>query len=217
MVAAADADPTLFGEAVFRSLDRKVCNTLNTCCIVRSEAAALVPAFLSGLQRAGDRLGHNYKLHVVEADKEAVPAALYEQPVSVLRAHGPVTEKQAQTISREHLGMEWEWEQTPEVTLVMVDSVDEAVALFNRYSPRFVASLISDDPVLQQHFYERVDAPFVGDGFTRWVDGQYALKRPELGLTNWETGRLMGRAGILSGDTVFTIRTRAVRTRFATK
>ena len=28
-------------------------------------------------------------------------------------------------------------------------------------------------------FFARIDAPFVGDGFTRWVDGQYALDTPE--------------------------------------
>ena len=54
-----------------------------------------------------------------------------------------------------------------------------------------------------------VDAPFVGDGFTRWVDGQYALGTPELGLTNWEHGRTLARGGILSGDGVHTVRYRA--------
>ena len=51
-----------------------------------------------------------------------------------------------------------------------------------------------------------LDAPFVGNGFTRWVDGQYALDRPELGLANWQGGRLLGRGAILSGDSVHTIR-----------
>ena len=45
---------------------------------------------------------------------------------------------------------------------------------------------------------------------TRWVDGQYALRKPELGLSNWEGGRLLGRGGILSGDSVHTIRYRAI-------
>ena len=56
--------------------------------------------------------------------------------------------------------------------------VDAAVALCNRHSPRFVASLVSDDPAEHDRFYAAVDAPFVGDGFTRWVDGQYALDTP---------------------------------------
>ena len=58
-------------------------------------------------------------------------------------------------------------------------------------------------------FWSGLDAPFVGDGFTRWVDGQYALDRPELGLSNWQHGRLLARSGVLSGDSVFTLRTRA--------
>ena len=104
-----------------------------------------------------------------------------------------------------------EWEGSPEVTLVVIDSVDDGVSLFNRQSPRLVASLISDDNVEQQAFYEQVDAPFVGNGFTRWVDGQFALLRPELGLSNWANGRLFSRSGVLSGDSVFTVRTRMIQ------
>ena len=106
------------------------------------------------------------------------------------------------------MGHEWEWEETPEVTLALVDSVDEAVVLFNEQSPQFVASLISNDSAEQQRFYEMVNAPFVGDNHTRWVDGQFALNKPELGLSNWQHGRLFGRGGILSGDSVYTVRTR---------
>ena len=74
-----------------------------------------------------------------------------------------------------------------------------------------MASLISADRAEHDQFYAAVDAPFVGNGFTRWVDGQYALDRPELGLSNWQHGRLLGRSGVLSGDSVFTVRTRAVQ------
>ena len=49
----------------------------------------------------------------------------------------------------------------------------------------------------------------MGDGFTRWVDGQYALDTPELGLSNWQFGRLLGRGGVLSGESIYTIRHRA--------
>ena len=87
-------------------------------------------------------------------------------------------------------------------------STGDAVTLFNRESPRFIASLISDDTVEHARFYAAIEAPFVGDGTTRWVDGQAALRKPELGLTNWQTGRLFGRGGILTGDTVHTVRTR---------
>ena len=52
----------------------------------------------------------------------------------------------------------------------------------------------------------------MGDGLTRWVDGQYALERPELGLSNWQAGRLFGRGGILTGDGVYTVRLRVVQT-----
>ncbi len=83
------------------------------------------------------------------------------------------------------------------------------MALHNTYSPHFIASLISDDPEEQERFYADVDAPFVGDGFTRWVDGQYALDTPELGLSNWQFGRLLGRGGVLSGDSIHTVRYRA--------
>ncbi|HVZ31184.1 MAG TPA: hypothetical protein VG963_02090, partial [Polyangiaceae bacterium] len=60
--------------------------------------------------------------------------------------------------------------------------------------------------------FANINAPFVGDGFTRWVDGQFALRRPELGLSNWQNGRLLARGGVLTGDGIFTLRTRARRT-----
>jgi glutamate-5-semialdehyde dehydrogenase len=85
------------------------------------------------------------------------------------------------------------------------------VALGNRWSPRFVAALISEDRAEHERFFAAVDAPFVGDGFTRWVDGQYAFDTPELGLSNWEHGRLLGRGGVLSGDAIVTLRTRATQ------
>ena len=50
----------------------------------------------------------------------------------------------------------------------------------------------------------------VGDDHTRWVDGQFALAKPELGLSNWANGRLFGRGAILTGDSVYTVRTRYV-------
>ena len=95
------------------------------------------------------------------------------------------------------------------MSLVVTADVDAAVELCNRHSPRFIASLVSDDPAEHDRFYDAVDAPFVGDGFTRWVDGQYALDTPELGLSNWQGGRLLGRGGVLSGASVHTVRYRA--------
>ncbi|MDX1385569.1 MAG: glutamate-5-semialdehyde dehydrogenase, partial [Thermoanaerobaculia bacterium] len=172
-------------------------------------AAEVTPVFLDACREAGERLGHGYKLHVEETDRSFVPAELFEREVSVRRAGGDVVERQAEILSPGSLGREWEWEQTPEVTLKIVADVAEAVRLFNEQSPRFAASLISADPARHEAFYRAIDAPFVGDDHTRWVDGQYALNRPELGLSNWQDGRLFGRGGVLSGDGVYTVRTRA--------
>ena len=86
--------------------------------------------------------------------------------------------------------------------------MQEAVSLFNALSPRLVGTLVSSDAEEQEHFFATLDAPFAGDGFTRWVDGQFALNKPELGLSNWEHGRLFGRSGVLTGDSVYTVRMR---------
>jgi glutamate-5-semialdehyde dehydrogenase len=208
LVADASADPQRFGAAVTASLDRKACNTLNVCCIVRAQAETLVPLFLAGLEAAGRRLGHGCKLHIAEEDVALIPTGWRAARVEVLRAEGVREEPQVETIATADLGREWEWEQTPEVSLKIVDDLDEAIALFNALSPRFSASLIADDAAAQERFYAGIEAGFVGDGMTRWVDGQYALNRPELGLSNWRHGRLLARGGVLSGDSVFTVRTR---------
>ena len=205
---AADRD---VHEAVVRSLDRKVCNTLNTCCVVGSDdRARRVSIVLGALHEAAEARGQPYKLHIVEGDEALVPTVLFDETVNIVRAEGTVAEPQAETIAMERLGTEWEWEEAPEITLLNVDSIDEAVDLFNRYSPRLVASLISSVAAEQERFFSRLDAPFSGDGHTRWVDGQFALNKPELGLSNWENGRLFGRSGVLTGDSVYTVRTRYV-------
>ena len=176
LVAGLRADAERFRLAVLHSLDRKVCNTLNVCCIPEGRAD-LVPVFNDALAEAARRRGSSPRLHVLEATDE--------------------------------LATEWEWEDSPEVSLIVTTDVDAAVALCNRHSPRFIASLVSDDEAEHDRFYASVDAPFVGDGFTRWVDGQYALDTPELGLSNWQAGRLFARGGILSGASVHTVRYRA--------
>ena len=204
LIADEPADAARFAAAVAGSVDRKVCNTLNVCCIVRSRAAELVPLFLDGL--GGERT--SWKLHVVEGDEAAVPERWRASKTVVVRAEGLVLEDQIESLPLSELGREWEWEATPEVTLKIVDGLGEAIALFNRYSPRFSASLISEDAAAQERFYAEIEAGFVGDGMTRWVDGQYAFNRPELGLSNWEHGRLLARGGVLSGDSVYTVRTR---------
>jgi glutamate-5-semialdehyde dehydrogenase len=211
MVAGESADADRFFATAYHSLDRKVCNTLNVCCIVRSRADELVPVFLDALAQACERRS-GWKLHVAKADLDRLPPAILQARGTVVRAGGPAEEPLVEPIADVDLGREWEWEDTPEVSLKIVDSVPEAVALFNRWSPRFAASLIAEDAADQARFHAAIDAPFTGDGFTRWVDGQYALNRPELGLSNWEQGRLFARGGVLAGDGVFTIRARVRQT-----
>ena len=199
-----------FSASVTHSLDRKVCNTLNVCCIPADRAGELVPAFLDALDDAAAALGASARLHV----DDAAPSRTCRPNGSRRRSRsaaptGIASSRPPRSSTATTLGTEWEWEGSPEVALVVTESVAEAVALHNEYSPRFIASLISDDPEEQERFYADVDAPFVGDGFTRWVDGQYALDTPELGLSNWQFGRLLGRGGVLSGDSIYTVRYRA--------
>ena len=209
LVAAGDADAERFSLAVEHSLDRKVCNTLNVCCVVRERAAELVPAFLDAVTAAGRARNADGRVHATDAALEYVPADVRERRVEVVRADGRHHEPFVSGEAVSALGHEWEWEGSPEVTLHVVDSVDEAVRLCNEHSPHFVAALISESPDAHDAFFATVDAPFVGDGMTRWVDGQYALDTPELGLSNWEGGRMLGRGAILSGDAVYTVRYRA--------
>ncbi|HEX4742069.1 MAG TPA: aldehyde dehydrogenase family protein [Caulobacteraceae bacterium] len=208
MMADAGADADRFEAAVLASLDRKVCNTLNVCCIVRSRAEELTPRFLAALEAAGARRGHGVKLHVAAGSEAWLPQSWRTARSIVRRADGDHEEPKAELLPVEELGVEWEWEESPEVSLAIVESLDEAVRLFNRHSPRFIASVISEDEAAKSAAFDALEAAFIGDGFTRWVDGQYALQRPELGLSNWQSGRLFARGGVLSGDGVFTVRTR---------
>ncbi len=207
IVASENADLGRLESVVAHSLDRKVCNTLNTAVVLRSAAASLVPAVLAGLDAAAAGRGVNAKLHVV-GDAADWVGDRASQIVGVARAEGVVDEIGASPLAADQLGHEWEWEDSPEITLVLVDSLAEAVELFNAQSPRFAASLVSEDAAEHEVFWSTIDAPFVGDGFTRWVDGQYAMNRPELGLSNWHFGRLFARGGVLAGDSVFTVRSR---------
>jgi glutamate-5-semialdehyde dehydrogenase len=179
IVVSEHADLDVLAQTIEHSLDRKVCNTMNVCCILRSNAQMVGSVISDAAQRAARRRGTEATMHRVTDE------------------------------DHDRLCAEWEWENAPEYWLVEVESVAEAVALFNRFSPRLAASLISDDADEHEWFYDAVDAPFVGNGFTRWVDGQFALNQPELGLSNWQDGRLFGRGGVLSGDSVYTVRLRA--------
>ena len=208
LIADTAADAERFAAAVLHSLDRKVCNTLNVCCITADRAAELTPIFLDALRRAGKQRGHGVKLHVVAGDEAVIPADWRSGRARVRRADGDHDEALVEIIAEADLAREWEWEETPEVSLKIVADLDEAARLFNRHSPQFVVSLISADPGAHARLFAAANAAFVGDGFTRWVDGQYALNRPELGLSNWQHGRLFARGGVLSGDGVFTVRAR---------
>ncbi|CAM5786017.1 aldehyde dehydrogenase family protein [Cellulomonas persica] len=206
LVADESAQTARFASVVRHSLDRKVCNTLNVAAIPRSRAAELVPVLLAAADEAAAARGTVARVHVVAGSEQWLPAGELERTIDVHRAEGVVAEPRASLLAADELGREWEWENTPELSLVVVEDVAEAVALFNAYSPRFVASLVGTDAEAWRAFVDAVDAPFVGDGFTRWVDGQYALDQPELGLSNWEHGRLLGRAGVLTGADLTTRR-----------
>ena len=135
MVAGASADATRFESAVRHSLDRKVCNTLNVCCVVRSRQADLLPVF----ERAA---------HAAAAARGAAPV------IHRLEPGDPA------------LATEWEWDDTPEVSVVVVDDVAQAVAECNRHSPHFVASLISEDAAEHERFYRAVAAePWQADAW----------------------------------------------------
>ncbi len=215
MLVTGRADVGRLHASVRASLDRKVCNTLNVCCVVRERAAQLVPVVLSALEEAAAARGTEAKLHVLVRDEreralvvEVAGPGWFDRTVVIARAEGPVPEVRAEELDLAGLAEEWEWEESPELTIALVDDLDEAIDLCNTYSPRFIVSVLSEDAADHDHAWRTLEAPFVGDGFTRWVDGQYALRTPELGLSNWQGGRLFGRGGILTGDAIATVRTR---------
>lgn len=211
MIAAADADADWFRASVTNSLDRKVCNTLNVCCIVRSRAPDLVPVFVDAAVEAGKQRAAGARLHLTEQAAAFLTREHLERRVSVAREASTADEPLVTVVEDGSMGWlahEWEWETCPEVSLHVVDDIPEALDLWNRHSPRFVVSFIGQSEASYDDFFASVDAPFVGNGFTRWVDGQFALGKPELGLSNWEHGRMLARGGILSGDAVHTIRYR---------
>lgn len=212
IIADESADPEKLRSAVIHSLDRKVCNTLNVICLPRHRTDLHLILQAALIQSGSINNDRGFKLHVVEGDDAGIPAEWFTKMADVHRASGIIRETLAESLPVDQLGKEWEWEQTPELTLKLVDNTDQAVALFNLYSPQFVASLISEDDNAHKRFYNSINAPFIGNGFTRWVDGQYALNRPELGLSNWQFGRLFARGAILSGDGIFTVRTRVTQT-----
>ena len=208
MIVGETFDESRLSAVVEHSLDRKVCNTLNTICVVRTAAGRAVPVVLAAAERAAARRGRRARVHVTEP---ALPFVGEPETIPVSRAGGETSEQNLSVCSEEHLGHEFEWEENPEFHLHVVPDLATAVSLFNRLAPRFIVSCVSSDPLDHRAVWEGCDAPFVGDGFTRWVDGQFALLRPELGLSNWQSGRLFARSAVLSGDSAFTVRLRVTQ------
>ena len=205
IIAGQSVDADRLATVVGHSLDRKVCNTANVVCLPRSRAGDLVPRVLRAADEAASSRGLRARIHAVG---DAFEHCGSPATVEVRRAGSTSREPQVTQGSLASLSHEFEWEENPEFHLVLVDSVGDACALFNRHSPQFIVSCISDDASDQELVWSSCNAPFVGDGFTRWVDGQFALLRPELGLSNWQAGRLFARSGILSGDSAYTVRLR---------
>lgn len=197
MIAGEYADAQWLSKVVVNSLDRKVCNTLNVCCIVRSRARELVPLFVDAMKQAASLRDAIAVIHADLASQK-----LMAEQIESIRVHN---------LPLDELGSEWEWENAPECSLVIVSDVDEAIALFNQYAPSFIVSIISDNETEREKVWRETNAPFVSNGMTRWVDGQFALNKPELGLSNWQNGRTFGRGGILSGDSVFSVRYRVLQ------
>lgn len=180
MYIEPSASPDAVRNAIVNSLDRKVCNTLNVLALDRAASESLGPVVEAALRTVRARVA------VARGSEGIVSAAL------------PVDEQD--------LGREWEWDDVPELSFVVVNGLAHAAQLFNAYSPRFVASILSTRAGAFPEFCDAVEAPYVSNAFTRWVDGQWAWQRPELGLTNWEAGRLLGRSGFLSGDDITSVR-----------
>ena len=194
MIVPSTATPSWVEPAVAASLDRKVCNTANVCCIERSAVDEMLPVVVRAVAAAA-------------AERKATGIIHGDEELRTLISQSAAADRiRTEPLPEAGLGHEFEWENDPELSIVLVDSIEHAVKLCNEHSPHFVVSVLTDEPELVERVYASADAPFVGNGFTRWVDGQYALGQPELGLSNWQGGRLLGRGGVLSGSSVHTLR-----------
>ena len=199
MIVAPSAPSDRVASSVRWSLDRKVCNTLNVLCVVRQGVEELAEVIAASIADAAKARGERALVHVV-GEAGTLERQMIEKSVETVTA----------VVS--DLSTEWEWENRPELSVVVVDSIEQAVTLFNDYAPHFIVSVLTSDPDEQELVWRTANAPFVGDGFTRWVDGQFALDKPELGLSNWQGGRILARSGVLSGDSVYSVRLRARQT-----
>ena len=199
LIVGRKFDSDRLGAIIEHSLDRKVCNTLNTLVLTDESFEDSLRVVRLSLGAVARRHGGKVTVHAGDSSIERGLAA--DEHLDVI-ADAPDP------------GIEWEWDSLPELTVIRARNVKAGVESFNRHSPRFVLSVCTSDASEEDAAWFESDAPFFGDGFTRWVDGQFALGRPELGLANWQFGRLLGRGGVLLGDGVHTVRLR-VRQRSA--
>jgi glutamate-5-semialdehyde dehydrogenase len=199
MIVGDSADTDDLTSHVLHSLDRKVCNTLNVVAMTNHTSVRNIQAVLSGISLSASRRDTQAIVHVSKASQHRLGSCVIPENLNL---------RWVDNIDYAH---EYEWENEPELALYFGSDIHDCVTAFNAHSPQFVVSCLSQDQTDHDLVWRECNAPFVGNGFTRWVDGQYALKRPELGLSNWQGGRLLGRGGVLSGDGVHTIRLRATQ------
>ena len=184
---------------ITNSLDRKVCNTLNTIVFVKEYAKSNIAHAVTAISDAAKARSARCVIH------------FHESITEFFDVESLIPNTEFRPIAIDDLYKEWEWENEPEVSLICVDNISEALGLFNSQSPFFVLSVVSDNADDVEYCWRNSNAPFFCNGFTRWVDGQYALLKPELGLSNWQQGRTLARGGILSGDSMYTVRYRATQ------
>ncbi|NNE13206.1 MAG: glutamate-5-semialdehyde dehydrogenase, partial [Ilumatobacter sp.] len=102
------------------------------CCIVRERAGELVPVFVDAVERAAGERASSARIHATPDASTFLPERLHDARVVVRRADGEHDEPAVTPIDVEGLGTEWEWESSPEVSLHVVDTVDEAVRCATR-------------------------------------------------------------------------------------
>jgi len=120
-----------------------VCNAVETVLVVRDAAERLVPAVAADLIAAG------VTIHADDAVRRLVPGAV------------PATEDDWST---EHMSLD--------VSMRLVDDLDEALAHIRRYSTMHTESIITADDANAERFLAEVDAAVVmANASTRFTDG----------------------------------------------
>ena len=112
---ACVADPERFRLAVLHSLDRKVCNTLNVCCI-----PPLAPTSSTSSSTPSTRPPAR---HVGPAARRAARSTRAGER-SRRSSTGRRRARRAVATRRPASSAEWEWEHSPEVSLVVTADVD---------------------------------------------------------------------------------------------